>query len=133
MSNYTQQKFCLGTVWGKTEGTNPWPSLRTSPGRGDCAYVARGIDDPAACSGQLSLLSITGWDISSSLPSVIHLFKKACEEGVRRPFPLKSACNERMKRVKMNQLIDQWITCLIISPVQSISQSTHLSSWSACI
>jgi len=42
MSNYTQQKFRFGTVWGQTGGTTPWPSLRTYPGWGNCAYVARG-------------------------------------------------------------------------------------------
>jgi len=32
----------VGADWGKT----PWPSLRTSPGWGNCAYVSRGIDTP---------------------------------------------------------------------------------------
>jgi len=42
MSNYTQQKFRLGTAWGQPEGRPLWPSLRPSPGWGNCAYVARG-------------------------------------------------------------------------------------------
>jgi len=29
-----------------TGGTIPWPSLRTSPGWGNCAYVAKRIDAP---------------------------------------------------------------------------------------
>ena len=29
MSNYTQQKFRLGTLWGQIGGTTPWPSLRS--------------------------------------------------------------------------------------------------------
>ena len=45
MSNYTQQTFRLGTVWGQTGGL-PRPSLRTFPGWENCAYVVRGDRRP---------------------------------------------------------------------------------------
>jgi len=48
MFNYARQKIRLGAVWGQTMGTIAWSSLRISPGWGNCAYVARGIDAPAA-------------------------------------------------------------------------------------
>ena len=40
MSNYTQQKISFGDRVGADWGDDPWPSLRTSPGWGNCAYVA---------------------------------------------------------------------------------------------
>jgi len=41
MSNYTQQKFRLGTVWGQS-GDDPLALPLNFPWLGDCAYVARG-------------------------------------------------------------------------------------------
>jgi len=45
MSNYTQ-KFRLGTVWGRLGGRPPGSPLEFPLVRGNCAYVARGIDAP---------------------------------------------------------------------------------------
>jgi len=47
MSNYTQQKFCFGTVWGADWGTTSGPPLEIPPGWGNCAYISRVIDAPA--------------------------------------------------------------------------------------
>jgi len=42
MSNYTRQKFRLGTVWGQTGGRSPDRPLELPLVVGDWAYVARG-------------------------------------------------------------------------------------------
>jgi len=44
MSNYMQQKFPLGTVWGQTGGRPNWTSLRTSPPWGELRLCCWGID-----------------------------------------------------------------------------------------
>jgi len=47
MPNYTRQKFRLGSRVRADWRDDPCPSLITSRGWGNCAYVTRGIDAPA--------------------------------------------------------------------------------------
>jgi len=46
MSNYTDQKFRSGTVWGRLWSRPPGSPLELSVLGGNCAYVARRIDAP---------------------------------------------------------------------------------------
>ena len=54
MSNYTQQKFHLGTVWGQT-GDDPLALPQNFPWLEDyaAAYIARGMDASAMCIFQI--------------------------------------------------------------------------------
>jgi len=65
MSNYLNKNF-VGDRVGKDWGTTLWPSIRTSPGWGNCAYVARG--DRRPCGGVPNFIPI---GVAGTMPMAI--------------------------------------------------------------
>jgi len=52
MSNYTQQRFHLETVWGQTRD-DPLALPQNFSWLGDCIYIASGIDASSMCVFQI--------------------------------------------------------------------------------